>query len=151
MSDNKPEVPAIEGWFETSGGEARLIGSRCKSCGTFTFPKETFFCKNPACRGEEFEEVPLSPTGTLWSYTNSCYKPPAPYVSGDPFEPYIVAAVELAEEKMVVLGQVVPGVKIGDLSVGMEMKLIVDRLSVDDEQVSTIWKWAPVGGARAGS
>ena len=53
--------------------------------------------------------VPLSRTGTVWSFTEHFYQPPEPYMSADPFEPYMVAAVELAEEKMVVLGQVAAG------------------------------------------
>ena len=48
------------------------------------------------CGGSDFEEVLLSPRGTLWSYTNNCYAPPAPYVVTEPFEPYALAAVELA-------------------------------------------------------
>ena len=108
------------------------------------FPKEEFFCKNPACQGRDFDEVPLSRRGKLWSFTNNCYQPPAPYVSPDPFVPYTVAAVELAEEKIVVLGQVVQGVSVGDLKAGMEMELVLDTLFEDEEQEHIVWKWKPV-------
>ena len=55
--------------------------------------------------------MPLSRRGRLWSYTDNRYQPPAAVrLAQDPFEPYAVAAVELEREKMVVLGQVVPGV-----------------------------------------
>ena len=56
----------------------------------------------------ELEEVALSRTGKLWSYTTNHYKPPEPYVAPDPFTPYTVAAVELIEERIVVLGQLDP-------------------------------------------
>ena len=107
---SKKREPAIEGWFEIEGDSPRLLGTKCRDCGTYFFPKEEFACRNPRCAGSELDEVPLSKRGRLWSFTNNCYQPPAPYVSPEPFEPYAIAAVELAEEKMVVLGQVVAGV-----------------------------------------
>lgn len=143
MSTVKNRVPAVEGWL-VADGEAALLGSRCKDCKSYFFPKETFFCRNPGCKGSEFDEVALSQRGRLWSYTDNRYPPPKPYVAPDPFVPYIIAAVELDEEKMVVLGQVVSGVKIEDLKVGMEMQLTLDRLYEDDENEYIIWKWKPV-------
>jgi uncharacterized OB-fold protein len=138
----KKRVPAIEGWF-SDGDEPRLLGTRCVACGAYFFPGESFYCRNPGCAGTEFEEVPLSRRGRLWSFTNNCYPPPAPYVGPDPFEPYAVAAVELEAEKMVVLGQVVPGVTTDDLEAGMEMELVVDTLFEDDENQYLVWKWRP--------
>ena len=143
MADKK-QVPAVDGWFVADGEEAYLVGSQCKSCASYFFPKETFSCRNPSCKGTEFDEVPLSRTGTLWSFTNNCYPPPKPYVVKEPFQPYIVAAIELGKEKMVVLGQVVQGVKIEDLKAGMEMELVVDSLYEDDENNYLVWKWQPV-------
>ena len=143
MSEAKAEVPAIQGWFEGSGDTTHLVGSRCTACHCYFFPKESFFCRNPNCRSNSFEDVRLSRTGTLWSFTNNCYKPPAPYVSPDPFVPYIVAAVELADEQMVVLGQVITGVAIEDLSAGMPMELTSDTLFEEDGNRHIIWKWKP--------
>ncbi len=138
----KTSVPAVTGWFTTDEGP-RLLGSRCQACGTFSFPKETAFCRNPACDSTELDEVPLSARGRLWSYTNNCYPPPPPYPASDPFEPYAIAAVELEAEKMVVLGQVVPGVGTDALEAGMEMELTVGPLYEDDEHQYLIWKWRP--------
>lgn len=151
MSHAKKRVPAIDGWFSMQAESPSLLGTRCTSCRTVFFPKEEFFCKNPDCQGRDFEEVPLSRRGKLWSFTNNCYKPPAPYVSPDPFVPYTVAAVELAEEKIVILGQVVPGVSVDDLKAGMEMELVLDTLFEDEEQEHIVWKWKPVNGAGAAS
>src|SRR3954451_2302595 len=109
MNTGKPRVPAIEGWF-TIDGEPRLLGNRCTTCGTYFFPQASVFCRNPHCDGTEFDEAPLSSRGTVWSYTDNRYQPPPPYVPTDPFEPYTIAAVELRDEKMVVLGQMVAGV-----------------------------------------
>jgi len=140
---SKPQVPAIEGWF-TTDTPPRLLGSRCTGCKSYFFPKESLFCRNPGCGGTEFETVPLSRTGTLWSYTTNHYQPPAPYVSPDPFVPYGVAAVELAEEKMVVLGQVAAGVDPAALKVGTAMELVVETLYADDASEYLVWKWKPV-------
>jgi uncharacterized OB-fold protein len=138
----KQRIPAVEGWFR-DGDEPALLGTRCTACGAVFFPRESFYCRNPACAGTEFAEVALSRRGRLWSFTNNCYPPPAPYVASDPFEPYAVAAVELEAEKMVVLGQVVRGVGPEDLEAGMEMELVVDTLFEDAEHEYTVWKWRP--------
>jgi hypothetical protein len=143
----KKTLPAVEGWFDLDAAAPYLIGTRCKACSTYFFPKETTFCRNPGCESAEFEEVPLSRSGTLWSFTSNAYAPPAPYVSPDPFVPYLVAAVELAAEKMVVLGQVVSGVSIGELRAGMKMELVLDTLFEDDDARHLVWKWKPAGKA----
>ena len=67
------------------------------------------------------------------------YAAPPPFPQTDPFEPYGVAAVELAEERMIVLGMLT-----GDferLKVGDEVELSVEP-HVDGETM--IWKWKPV-------
>ena len=140
----KPQQPAVEGWFTLDGQAPHLIGTRCRACGTYFFPKETYFCRNPACASSELEEVPLSRHGRLWSYTDNCYAPPLPFVASDPFQPYAVAAVELEKERMVVLGQVETGVGVAELEVGMEMELTVGRLYEDPKREVVIWKWRPL-------
>jgi uncharacterized OB-fold protein len=136
-------TPAIEGWF-TSGPEPALLGSRCTTCATVFFPKKVGFCANPACAGEEFEEATLSRRGTIWSYTDAQYQPPAPYVARtDPYEPFALAAVELPEG-LVVLGQVADGYGVDDLKVGAEAELVVETLYADESGDRTIWRWKPV-------
>lgn len=141
--NTKPHLPVLEGWF-TLEEKPHLIGTRCIQCGTYYFPRQSLFCKNPACDSEQFEEVKLSRTGKVWSFTNACYQPPEPYVSADPFVPFTIAAVELEKEKMIVLGQVVEGVNVSDLKAGMEMELVLAPLSEDDSAVKLTWKWQPV-------
>lgn len=146
------QIPAIDGWF-TTGDDSdppRLLGHRCAACATYAFPFAPLACPNPACRSTEFATVPLSRTGTIWSYTDARYQPPAPYVAAEPYEPFCIAAVELTAEGLVVLGQVVAGVTVDQLAVGMEVELVVDTLDVDEEagEERLIWKWLPVGVAR---
>lgn len=138
-------MAAVEGLFTLDADEPRLIGGRARSRGSYFFPK-ALAGSDPACLGDEIEEVLLSRTGRLWSYTTGEYAPPAPFViPGDEFQPYVVAAVRLPEEDLVVLGQVVAGVSVDQLSVGMEMELTLDVLYSDDEHDYLVWKWAPVG------
>jgi uncharacterized OB-fold protein len=141
---SKQQVPVLENWFTMDAEKPHLLGSKCKSCGTYYFPKTSVFCKNPDCESEEFEEVPLSRTGKVWSFTNACYQPPEPYVSADPFVPYAIAAVELEQEKMTVLGQVVEGVGVEDLKAGMEMELVLETLFENEDSEKLTWKWKPV-------
>jgi uncharacterized OB-fold protein len=87
-------------------------------------------------------QVPLSRRGTLWSYTENRYAPPPPYPAPDPFEPFAVAAVQLADEGIIVLGKVVEGTLAADLKIGMEMELATMTLYVDDDGVQrTVYAW----------
>ena len=58
-----PKVAALEGWFTLDEKEPQLLGSRCRACNTCYFPKQTSYCRNPACDSSEFDEVPLSRRG----------------------------------------------------------------------------------------
>src|SRR5690242_18017203 len=136
-------TPAIEGWF-TTGDAPALLGSRCTDCLTVFFPRSEGFCKNPACSSESFEEVPLSRTGRVWSYTDAQYQPPPPYLpKTDPYVPFALAAVELPEG-LVVLGQLADGFGVGDVKVGTTVELVVETLYTDETGERSIWKWKPV-------
>lgn len=142
-------APVLDGWFTLDEQAPRLLGTRCPQCGTCHFPAQRSFCRNPACSNDQLEDLELSRRGRLWSYTNACYPPPAPYVVEDPFEPYAIAAVELADEQLVVLGQVVDGVGVADLQIGMEMELALGTVPAADGEPRMTWKWAPVAEGSA--
>ena len=141
MSSN--QLPAIEGWFSMDKADAHLIGSRCKKCGTYFFPGNVSYCRNPDCDSHEFESVPLSREGKIWSYTDAQYQPPEPYVSPDPFEPYAIAAVELEKEQMIVLGQLAKSVTVDDVKTGMDVELQLQTLFSKDGQDYLSWVWQP--------
>jgi uncharacterized OB-fold protein len=131
--------PAIDGWFATGeSGQPHLIGARCRQCGTYVFPPRATGCPNPACDGDELDQVPLSRRGKLWSYAENRYPPPAPYPAPDPFEPFAIAAVELADEGLIVLGKVVKGTLAADLKVGMDMELTTMPLFTDDDGIERV-------------
>lgn len=139
----KERRPAVDGWFTAEG----LVGTRCTACGTPYFPRNELACRNPWCTGpkdgSELTEYVLSRRGRVWSYADARYKPPPPYPATEPFEPYVIAAIELPVEHMIILGQVVPGITVDDLSVGMEMELTTGVLYSDDEAEYEIWMWRP--------
>jgi uncharacterized OB-fold protein len=140
-------VAAVEGWF-TIDAEPALLGNRCTTCGTVFFPKVSFFCRNPACAGEDFEETRLSRRGRIWSFTDAQYQPPPPYLSRSAdYTPFALAAVELADEQMVVLGQVADGYGVADLEVGQQVELVVEDLYSDADHDYVVYKWKPLTGS----
>jgi uncharacterized OB-fold protein len=146
VASPKPKVPAVDGWFTMDPERPRLLGSRCSVCGSYFFPKELLRCRNPHCGATDLAEIELSPRGTIWSYTVNHYPPPPPAVITEDFQPYAVAAVELPEERITVLGQVPRGSE-EVLTLGSPMELILDTLYEDQEAEYVVWKWAPVRDA----
>jgi uncharacterized OB-fold protein len=139
---------AIEGWF-TVGDRPALVGRRCTGCGTFAFPPTVTSCPNPGCPGTDLATVELSRTGHVWSYTDARYQPPPPYVPrSEVYEPFAIAAVELAAERLVVLGQVADGYGVADLALGDEVELVVEPLETVDGVDHLIWRWRPSGSGR---
>jgi uncharacterized OB-fold protein len=136
-------IPIVDGLF-TAGTEPALIGGR-RTNGSYVFPCD-LGGGDPDDDGEEVEKVLLSRFGTLWSWTDSRYCPPAPFIPlTDPFEPVVIAAVELERERMIILGQVVPGLGVDDLALGQEMELVMGPIGVAGGDPRVVWMWAPVG------
>lgn len=143
----RTRTPVVTGWFAGEGDDFTLLGTRCSACASVFFPREDSHCRNPGCAGGDLAEIPLSRRGRVWSYTDSRYRPPSPYVTAPelPWEPYTLIAVELVAERIVVLGQAVPGVTVADLSVSAEVEVVPGVLHEDDETVWTTWHWRPTG------
>ncbi|WP_431041004.1 Zn-ribbon domain-containing OB-fold protein [Streptomyces sp. P1-3] len=145
---SRVRTPVVSGWFSGEGEDFRLLGTRCRACSAVFFPREDAFCRDPGCGGAELDEVPLSRCGRVWSYTDGRYRPPAPYVWDDDREwrPHTLIAVELAAERMMVLGQGEPGLTVADLAVGMTVRAVPGVLNEDAGHVWTTWYWRPVPG-----
>ena len=142
----KNVIAAREGWYTIDAERPRLIGSQCKGCQTYYFPKYDSYCRNPVCDSESFDQVELSHRGKIWSYTNAAYPPPPPFVADDPYELFAIAAVELEKERIVVLGQLATGVGVDDVSIGDEVELTLETLNEDDDNEYIVWKWKLVDG-----
>jgi uncharacterized protein len=147
------QLPAIDGWFHfDDSGQPYLIAGKCTQCGTYVFPPRANNCPNPACVGDVLEQVPLSRRGTVWSYTENRYPPPSPYPAVDPFDPFAIAAVELATEGLIILGKVVTGTLAADLKVGMEMELTTMPLYTDaDGFVRSVYAWRIADASKEGA
>ena len=145
MAAQRERVPAVEGWFTLDAAAPALLGVRCLACKTVVFPPRSGTCPNPACRGTELVAQPLGRRGRIWSFSTNHYPPPEPYIAPDPFVPYTVAAVELSEEHLVVLGQMAADVDAATLAVGDEVELTLGTLFTDDDHEYVTWLWRPVG------
>ena len=85
--------PVAEGLFHGFGDAARLLGSRCRGCGSLYFPR-SLGCRNPACNDRHVEDAALPREGTLYSYTVQSYRPPGLFRMDD-WAPYVLALVDL--------------------------------------------------------
>ncbi len=103
-----------------TSGRPGLIGGKCTAVRDLCVPAPGKQLPQPRpATATNWPWCPSSRRGTVWSYTENRYAPPPPYPSPDPFEPFAVAAVELADEGLIVLGKVVEGTLAADLKVGM--------------------------------
>jgi uncharacterized OB-fold protein len=72
----------------SAGAQLQLVGCRCRQCDARMFPANAL-C--PFCLSEEVEALPLSPVGSLYSFTFIHVAPPAWEV------PYGIAYVDTPE------------------------------------------------------
>jgi uncharacterized OB-fold protein len=125
------QVPVSEGVF-TSSDTPQLIGSRCTNCANHMFPTQS---SCPRCAGIETEEVHLSNTGTLWTWTVQGYPPKAPPYAGDAdpktFEAFGVGYVELPGQLKVETRLTVADP--AKLQIGMDMKMVLVPLTTNDD------------------
>ena len=141
-SSAKQGIPSIEDLYTWPSDEPQLMGGRCKSCGTYYFPR-FYVVHKPGCKERELEDVLLSRKGKLISYTVQHYPPPPPFKSTDPFVPYGIGLVELPEG-INVLG-ILTGCAIEDFKTGVKVELVVETLYVDEEGNDRLsWKFKPV-------
>ena len=138
MTDKK-KASAVEGLFTWQSEKPQLIGGRCKSCGTYFFPK-FYVVHSPECLEAQIEEVLLSTKGKLESYTIMNYPSPPPFVNSKPFVPYAVGMVSLPEG-ISVLGMLT-GCPVEKLETEMDVELVIDVLCQDDQGNDELtWKW----------
>jgi len=112
-----------------------LMGSKCKTCGEVTFPKQPW-CAN--CGGEA-EELLIGPKGKLYSFSNVNNPVPEGYKGPIPFGVGSVAVDGV--RVMCYITEPDPS----KLKIDMDMELVVEPLFVDDEGNNVIgFKFRPV-------
>jgi len=86
--DTTPLTPVREGLFTVD--PPALLGGRCRVCGTLRFPSLDV-C--PSCQAGDCEQVALSTTGTVFTFTVVHMEPPG-YLGETP---YAYGVIELPE------------------------------------------------------
>jgi len=71
-----------------------LRGTKCDSCNEVALAEQKI-CTN--CGGDAVGQIALARSGVLWTYTVARNRPPGGYHGQDPFVPFGLGLVELAE------------------------------------------------------
>lgn len=113
----------------TACGKPHLIGSKCSACGELFFPSR-LCCRH--CSSGEMEEVSLSRTGTLYSFTTIRVRPP--HFIGE--VPYVVGVVELPEGERI--RTLLSHCDQSSLEIGMEMELSIEVVGKANKPIGKI-------------
>ena len=131
-------MDAIAQGLFTPENPPRPVGGRDRETGRITFP-----C--PA--SDRFEPVPLSRSGTLWSYTIQRFRPKSPpYAGPEAFEPFALGYVELPGETIIEAR--LTGVDFGGIEIGMALEFEPAPFEKADGETVLIPAYRPVGQAR---
>lgn len=125
-SDRK-RIPIREGLLSTPLSpleDVHLLGSKCNNCGEVGLGKVSS-CQN--CAGEDLEVIPLSRSGTLWTYTIIRNRPPGDFKGEVPMGEGLVELPEGIRVKSPLGGD------IEKLEIGMEMRFTAYPLYENDQ------------------
>jgi hypothetical protein len=107
-----------------------LMGSRCKQCGTRSFPPRAD-CEN--CMGNEFEFIEISGRATLHTYTKIIAAP----TGFEDLSPYIVGLADL-EEGGRALAWIGKSIKEEEIKIGMPLQ-VVPLLFEEQEEIKVYY------------
>ncbi len=134
-------IPVIEGLFAELPEGPRLLGSRCATCATPYFPRSPV-CHNPDCDASQIEDAAFGPHGVLFSFAVQNYPPPPPAKYDEPYVPYAMGMIDLAEG-LRVLGRIAAD-DVSALRGGLPVELVVGRLCGDaDGNEIVTWQFRP--------
>jgi len=135
-------IPLAKGLFAETANGPRLLGSQCATCNTPYFPKVSV-CRHPDCADPKIGDAEFGPKGVIWSVARQDYPPPAPVKFDEPYKPFVMGIVDMADG-LRVLGRVAVD-NPEDAKCGMDVELIIDALSHDDDGNELVsWKFKPV-------
>jgi uncharacterized OB-fold protein len=125
------------------GVDGQIIATHCKSCGDYFFPR-SFTCHNPECEEKDVEDVPLSPTGIVDTYSDMSYPPPPPYVvKKEDWVPTPVVSVKMPEGIHIIgmMDECTPE----EVSIGMEVQTVIRVLYTNKSGEELVgWKFRKV-------
>lgn len=126
----------------TTGDKPNLLGTHCKSCGDYFFPR-TFTCHNPECKEKQIEQVNINRRGKVDNYTVMNYPPPPPFIAPEKYEPIPVVDV-VFPEGLHVIGMM-EGCTPAQVKVGMDVEVVITTLYTTKAQEQVIgWKFKQV-------
>lgn len=112
-----------------------LLGGRERSTGKLVFPLPD---------GDDYDPVPLSREGTVWSYTIQRFRPKSPpYQGPEDFRPFPVAYIEIPGELIVEAR--LTNIENDDVEIGLPVRLTQIPLDPDREELGVIPAFEPVG------
>ena len=142
-SGEKKQVMIMNGLWTTPsspGGKPQLLGSECLSCGQLFFPRnEKGLCIN--CRQRNLQDIKLSGRGRIASFSVVMQQPGGGFYKGP--VPYAYGYVDLPD-----------GIRVetlfscedfGQLKVGMDVELVIEKLCDDECNEIITYKFRPVG------
>lgn len=138
------QASVLEQWHSGHPESPHLIGTRCGGCGSYYFPPQSEQCRHSSCPETRLAVVALSSHGSVWSFT---HQPKAAASEPDGGGAAIVIAVELAREKLVVLGLAAAGTRFEQLRVGQPVRLVLEPLDLAQDDATRVWKWQPCSEA----
>ena len=134
-----------EGLFTPTepGVDGQIIATHCKSCGDYFFPR-SFTCHNPECDEKDVEDVALSPTGIVDTYSDMSYPPPPPYVvKKEDWVPTPVVSVKMPEGIHII--GMMDECKPEEVSIGMEVQTVIRVLYTNKNGEELVgWKFRKV-------
>ena len=135
------QVAVAPDYFEVDDAGVRLKGSKCRACAEVFYPRRIVCAK---CLNEGTDDVVLSTTGTLYTWT--WVHVPLFAKTDAKVSSYGVGQVDLPE------GPRIQAILVGgpdDFSIGMDMQLDLETLSTDAEGNDVvIYRFRPLLGAQ---
>jgi uncharacterized protein len=126
MEHPTPPLPprgGIASFFWAGAREGRLLIQRCQRCGTFIhLPRPV--CR--ACRSFDLAPAQVSGRGTVYSFTETHRAFHSFFVDR---VPYLLATVELGEQRGLMLLSNLVGVTEPDVRIGMDVLVDFEELS----------------------
>jgi uncharacterized OB-fold protein len=141
----KVRVPIEPGFFtvpEDPATPPRLLGSRCRACGEYFFPRRVVCAR---CLAQDTQNVELSPRGTLYTWTYVHF-PLFGSKRADHAGGYGVGQIDLPEGPRV---QAVLSGELSEFHIGMDMEVELETLRENKEgQEVVIHRFRPAGPPR---
>jgi uncharacterized OB-fold protein len=110
----RPALDETNEFFWTSGSDGQLRFLRCRACGYFLHPPSP---RCPLCASNDVAPEPVSGRATVYSFTVN-------HQSWDgTTEPYVIAIVELAEQRDLRLTTNLVDLHPDEVEIGMEVEV----------------------------